>query len=223
MQKWAGDTWDVIKSVIGGIIILLGIPAMTGLLAWASNLPPYEILLIISASVALCLFSINQYQLLGSRGWRRIKKLSEKKLESRIKKWIDKPAHSIRRNQPDSTFKFNYIIEDQFHRIVSVYRDHKDSGLVKIGGLINVPPDNREMSEAKIRELSAKIKIEMARLGVGYLFVGVPNIYNKVSLLIPVNIDDNLTELYLLNNIDLMIRSIILIFVLSEQVIDGVS
>ena len=224
MPKWWGDIRDIIKNIITALItpiIVLGIPLMIGWLAWLKDLPAYLICLVILGALGFSLFLINQYAILKNRTKRNIKNRSDKKIETIIREWIDVPGYSVTRCTPDSNLKFHFRIQDMQNRHVNIIRGTNNPAIIQFVGRVKIISENQTIDELTLNEIASKIKIEMARLGISYIFDGSPNLLEYIRIITEVIIDDSLTEFYFRENISLIVRAIILIIEIKNQVLEN--
>jgi len=224
MPKWKGGVWDIIKNIITNLIaplIVLGAPIMIGWLAWLKDLPAYLICLIMLGAFGFSLFLINQYAILRDRTKRNIKNRSDKKIERIIREWIDVPGYSVTRIKPERNFKFHFEIRDAQNRHVNIIRGKNNPAIIEFAGRVKITSENQTLDELTLNEIASKIKIEMARLGISYVFDGSPNLLEYIRIINSVIIDDSLTEFYFRQNISLIVRAIILIIEIKNQVLEN--
>jgi len=188
---------------------------MISYLAWLQNMPWFLIPLSVMLAVGLFLFAINQWKQIGKK--KKISKLSDKEIEKMIREWVDIPGYVIERIVPETRVIFNFVIKDRSERNVNIIRNTNIPAIIILAGRLKIPTLNRSLDEAKWRKLAGKISIEMARLGIEYVFDGDPNRYEFISLIDPVFLDDSLTDFFFRQRILFVIRAMILVIEITKQ------
>ncbi len=215
MQKWGNHALDIAKSLIGWILSL-GIAALIGWLAWLKNAPAYLIALISLGAISAILTGINQFLSIREKRSKNFLKHSEKRLEKIIRDWVDIPAFTFQRQEPEDCLFFKFLIKDKNSRSINIIREKDEPDLISIIAEINIedPPANKEPDF--LIKLSSNISLELARLGIQFVFNGEKNKFNRIRIIEQVSLRDPLTGLYFRQRIFFVIRAYVLIVEISK-------
>jgi len=213
MPRWAGE---FLRNIIAGLL-LMGVPAMVGFLAWVQYMPWFLAVLAAIAAFGLVLFAKNQYSLYKNGRTKRISKLSDKEIERMIREWIDMPGFVFERKPQEPDVLFNFLVQDKAGRKINIFRQADTPNIIFIVGRVQTVPPNRSLADAEWRKLAGNISIEMARLGIEYAFDGEPNRYEYVRLLDPVILDDSLTDFFFKQRIFFLLRAFVLVMEICRQ------
>jgi len=211
--KWVkNNILDLIQSV--GMVVALVVTAIAWLI---QNVPWYLALLGLLFAVVLILVGINQYEIRKERHKKRLVQLSDKEVESTIRDWVDKPSFLFQRSEhmQGRLFQFTITYKDI---PVSITRLKANPNVLFLA--VNIVPAEEHkpkldsLQEPRRSDLIFNLRVEMARLGVGFVGIKWPienmQIQDFVTL-------DSLTEFHLLNHIMLVIRAKVLISELVSQ------
>ena len=205
------------SSIIGGLIVL-GISAMIGWLAWLQNMPWFLIPLSFVFTIGLILFTINQWK----QRWRKkdISKYSDKKIEKMIREWIDIPGFAIERMPSKPNIKFNFLMIYKNTLKINIVHDIESLEIIELLARVKISPHDHPFNEFVLKKISGKIRLEMARLGIEYIFEGLPNRLESISLRNPVILDESLTKYYFRQRILFILRAMILVIEIINQTAD---
>jgi hypothetical protein len=207
MHKRAGD---IITGIISGLLTI-GVAAVVGRLAWLRHIPDYYIILLVLAAIGLSLFVINQWK--QGRWKRGISKLSDKKIENIIREWIDIPGFTIERRPKETDINFNFQIKDKQNRYFNIIRDTVNPSMIQLVARVNLEAEDRSFSKLYINKIAGKIKLELARFGIEYIFEDL----KYIQLIDSVIIEDSLKEFDFRRRMFFVMRAIVLILVIIEQ------
>jgi hypothetical protein len=207
-----------LDSLIDGII--LAIVLGTGAAVWSiiSKLPQPIIFVVGISTLAAVLVVWNQLGVWRERHKKKLSKYSEQELETAIHQWVDIPAFSFKRLEAEQNLYYKYLITDNFGHQVIIIRDKNDASVIQIISDMTIDvPGGSSLSQSDWKKVANKVSLELARLGVEYVFNGTPNQFERVRIIEPVIIDDSLTGFYFRQRILFVVRALILIAVVAND------
>ena len=138
---------------------------------------------------------------LGLMALKQLGRLSEQRtnlrnVESHVRLWLDKFRVAVK-NDPNEETYFRFIVTTPNNTKIIVGRPRNEfSSYLVLRAELTASEDEKKRINAlpndKAEELILAIRLEMARLGVGYSGLGLP--YSTLALTKAIPIGDNLTE-----------------------------
>lgn len=203
IRNWS---FDIFKGFIGGALLLAIVTAGAPLLAWLQSLPWYVIMLSPIGAFGLTLFSLNQYRL-----WQKRRSIKIEHIETAVRNWLYKGKFSIQDDpQPNAVFQF--VARDEQGRPVVVCQLRVESSLTLGARLLVSREDQQRLDPITGDENSTlleDLKIEMVRIGVG--FIGIQHPLREITIEEKIPCDDTLTELTFLQKVMFIRRIQVLI------------
>ena len=195
---------------------------ITWIVTHLAKLPIWGIWLAILFSVT-CVFviwdRIDTWRLRHKKG---ITKFSDRELGDTIREWLDIPSLSFKRLVAESELSFKFLITDNGQRSVNIFRSKKNPSMIQIGAQIPLTPSNQSMNQERWEYLARKLSVEMARLGIEFMFNGEPNQLERIRLLELVIIDDSLTGFYFRQRLFFVIRACILVLIIAKDTFEEI-
>jgi hypothetical protein len=148
---------------------------------------------------------------------RGLSKASVKTIEKKILEWVYIPGHTIEKMPPETGVLFNIAVKDKQERHVHISMTSDAPKIIHAMGRVKIVPPRPRLEDDEWVKLAGKISLEMARLGIEYIFDGAPNKLEFIRLMDPIVIDDSLNSFLLRQRIMFVIRAIILVSVTTVQ------
>jgi len=217
MHKWVEDLFG---RVVAGIIVAVLLALGAGFLAWVQGMPLYVDYMAIILTIGLVLFALNQISILKRERKKHIAKLSDKEIKNMIREWLDIPGFTIEGTVPEPQTYFNFFLKDKSNRGINIIRHADVPAVVLVAGRVKISSPKRSLNDTEWRKLAGKINIEMARLGIEYVFDGETNRYEFIRLVDPVIIDDSLTDFFIKQRIFFVLRAMVLVIEVTNQYLE---
>ena len=202
---------SILRSMVGGVLLLIAITAVAPILAWLQSLPWYVIALSAIGSFGLSLFAINQFAVFQERRSRGFATQSNEKIEETIRNWLDDPVFKFQR-KVDPNCLFRFIITDEPGRPITISRSNLKPMQLELATAITLSSEQREkyetLSLGEKQKIMHDVRIEMARYGISY--TGIDTKLERITLSDTVLLDNSLTEFYLRQRIFFVIRAFVL-------------
>ncbi len=219
MHKWVekglGGLWRFFQACLIAALVP-GVPVVIGRLAWIHRVPDYQWILYALVALAFSIFVLNQLLTLKNKVKGGLSKSSAKEIEKKILEWLYIPGRTIEKMPPENGVLFNISVKDNLERHVHISMTSDAPKTIHAVGRVKIVP-LRPLDEKEWARLAGKISLEMARLGIEYIFDGDPNKLEFIRLMDPIVIDDSLGSFLLRQRIMFVIRAIILVAATTTQ------
>ena len=199
-----------LESLIDGVIVAAIIAVGVAVWSLVSKLPPPIIFVAAMATFAAIIIIWNQLGIWRERTKKKLSKYSEKELETVIREWVDIPSLSFRRQEPEQTRYFKFLLTDNFNRYVTIIREKSEPSMILILSEMTFPDDKQQLTQANWETLADRLSLELARLGIQFTFNGIPNQLQRIRVTEPVIIDDSLTGFHFRQRVIFVIRALVL-------------
>jgi len=206
--KWIkSNILDLIQSV--GMV---GV-AVVAIVAWLQSVPWYLALLGLLTAVVLILGGINQYEIRKERHKKKLTQLSDKELESLIWDWLKISAWKANPQplQVETVFAYQVQFQDI---LIDVVKEKPQPEMIFLVSVFTMPSEKEGLSEVERNRLWGQLRIEFARLGIQWDYVGTPD---TVKLSEPIILDDSITPYYFRSRIMFVVRANILAYELWKE------
>ncbi|MSQ11095.1 MAG: DUF2299 domain-containing protein [Dehalococcoidia bacterium] len=189
---------ELFKSVVSNALaalLIIGGPAVVGVLGSVQSIDWYLIVLGIMAAASMALFATNQVHDFRRRRDRGFATRRDKDIEATLRRWLDGERLSIQTDsQANAVFQFKAT--DQQSRVMIVAKSRNLPDFILIGGKWDIPQD-AQGSFAKmpitIREdMIWECRLEMLCRGVGYQGIEYP--FTSVGFEVRVPCDETCTK-----------------------------
>lgn len=210
-----------LRSVVSHIVANLlfwGVPLVVGLLAWLQSVPWYIIALSTIIAFGAIFWGKNQFDVFRERRKKGFANQSDPQIEDVVHQWIDKPSFSIRREiLPEAHFQF--VLTDPQGRPVAITRLKNEPTQLQLSVRILLTEEQQcriaTFQESIRSGLISKLRVEMARFGIGFQDIEHP--LKQIILIETISLDDSLTNFYLMQRIMFVRRASVLIAELITQ------
>jgi hypothetical protein len=220
MQKWAEKAlkgiWGFIKAVIYGLFVP-GITALIGRLAWLRGIPTDQFILYVLAALGLSLLALNQFLVLKKKVRRSPGKWPDKRVERTIREWVDIPGFTYEKMPPQAGVLFNVVIKDKSGRYIHINKTIDEPAFIVLVARVKIEPPGPALEKKEWEILASRVSVEMARLGIEYVFDGEENILEFIRLMDRVILDDAFNSLLFRKRILFVIRAVVLIAAITKQ------
>jgi len=208
--------WKKIKDFFSHPIIqLLGVPGIIVVITWLvtrlEKLPVWQIWLVILFGVGCGFWIMNQATFWRERNKKRISQYTDKELEKVIREWVDIPTIAFIRQEPEQDLYFKFAVKDEYDRFITIIRKRNEPSMILLLSEMTFDDDKQQLTQANWQTLADGLRLELARLGIQFIFNGDPNKLQRIRVTDAVIIDDALTGFYLRQRIMFVIRALVLI------------
>jgi hypothetical protein len=197
------------------IIQLLGVPGIIAVITWLvtrlEKLTVWQIWLVILFGVGCGLWIMNQVTFWRERHKKRISQYTDKELEKVIREWVDIPTLAFIRQEPEQDLYFKFALKDEYDRFITIIRKRNEPSMILLLSEMTFDDDKQKLTQANWQTLADGLRLELARLGIQFIFNGDPNKLQRIRVTDAVIIDDTLTGFYLRQRIMFVIRALVLI------------
>lgn len=208
MGKWLRR---IFTQYIAGVLLVITVSGGVTLLAWLQSTPWYLIALASIGAFGVTFWGINQFKIFRSGYKKPFVNWSNERTERTLREWLYRRGYQVHdASQPGALFAF----EAKLHDIpITIVRLPKTEAFITLLGALSVDPEYQKhvqaLPEVQRIKILQELRIEMARLGVGYS--GIADPLNRVELSTEIACDRSLTEEALLRAVMFIIRGIILL------------
>lgn len=200
----------ILEKIIAGVIVAAIIAGGVAVWSLISKLPSPIIFVAAITTFAAIIIIWNQLGIWRERTKKKLSKYSEKEIEAVIREWIDIPTLSFRRQEPEQDLYFKFLLTDNFGRHINIIRKRNQPSMILIVAEMTFPDSRQQLTQANWQTLADRLSLELARLGIEFIFNGVPNPLQRVRVTEPIIIDDSLTGFHFMQRVMLVIRALVL-------------
>lgn len=142
------------------------------------------------------LFVMNQVLVYRRRNNQGFASQDNQGIEKTVRQWLDRERYKIQ-SDPQSNMLFQIKVEDESRRVLVIARAKDLPEFILVGGVWNVPLEdqakiNKDLSASVREEMFTQMRLELLRLGVGY--VGIEYPLTKFGFEIRVACDETCTK-----------------------------
>jgi len=207
--------WKKFTTVLNHPIVqLIGLPGAIALITWVAikgqEVPLWLIWLALLFSVGCVFWIANQVGVWKERHKKRIIGMSDTEIEKTIREWLDWPSFAVRR-QDHSDAKFLFLVIDRAGRNFSVLISKQEPTVVQIVTEVDLAMKDVKLSQENWELVASRLSVEMARLGIQFLFTGEPNKFQQIMLIEQVILDDSLTDYIFRERVMFVARALVLV------------
>lgn len=194
-----------------------GTAAMVGRLAWLRGIPAYQLILYVLAALCLSLLALNQFLVLKKKARSNPERWSDKRVETTIREWVNIPGFIYEKMPPQEGIVFNLAIKDKSGRYIHICKMIDEPEIIALSARVKMEPSGPPLGSKEWEILANRVSVEMARLGIEYVFDGDGNKLEFIRLMDRVILDDAFTSLLFRKRILFVVRAIILVAVITKQ------
>lgn len=137
-----------------------------------------------------------------------------------VREWLDIPSLTFKRQDPESGLFFKFLITDNYHRKITIIRWRDNPSIIEIiSETIMTEKNPQNVNPLVWQKLASKLSIEMARLGIQFLFNGEHYKFNRIRLIDQIILDDSLTDFYFRQRIIFVLRALVLVNEITKEII----